>query len=173
MLEWLTSESRPFVQDILFFTLFACVVIWGGAPERAIAATWMILFEGVSRVYRGIWGEGYQLEQVDLFYGSIDGLVCVIWVAIAVHANRNYPLLIAALQVLVVAAHLARGLIESISPIAYATMVIAPGWLQLMVLCVGLLRHIQRQKRYGPYRDWRVPIAVLTRVPTALRQAKP
>ncbi|MEL6237802.1 MAG: hypothetical protein AAFQ90_04320 [Pseudomonadota bacterium] len=155
MLALLTSDLRPFIQDIVFFTLFACAVIWGGAPERAIAATWMILFEGVTRIYRGISGLGYQLEHVDLFHASIDGVVCLSWVTIALYANRNYPLLIAALQLLVVSAHLARGLIETVSPIGYAIMVIAPSWLQLIVLSIGLVRHAMRQRRFGPYRDWR------------------
>jgi len=162
MLQWLASESRPFIQDIVFFSLFGFILIWGAGPERAIAAVWMILFEGISRVYRGVWAIGYQLEQVDLFYAFMDSAACFFWVAIALNANRNYPLVIAAFQVLVVAAHLARGLIETISPIAYATMVIAPGWFQLVVLALGLMRHVQRQRRYGPYREWRRPITWLS-----------
>ncbi|MEL6486211.1 MAG: hypothetical protein AAFQ13_03585 [Pseudomonadota bacterium] len=158
MLQWLASETRPFVQDMVFFSLFALAVIRGAGPERAIAAVWMILFEGIPRIYRGFWDAGHQLEQIDLFYALIDTATCVAFVAIALNANRNYPLIIAALQVLAVAAHLARGLIETISPIAYATMVIAPSWLQLAVLGLGLVRHIQRQRQYGPYREWRLSI---------------
>ena len=80
----------------------------------------------------------------------------LLWIVIAVHANRNYPLFMAALQLLVVSAHVARGLIEAIAPIAYAVMVIAPGWLQLLLLATGLARHLRRKRRYGAYRDWRV-----------------
>ncbi|MEO0589992.1 MAG: hypothetical protein AAFZ11_05470 [Pseudomonadota bacterium] len=119
----------------------------------------MVLFEGIQRIYRGVWEIGYQLEQVDLFYSFMDAIACIAFIGVALNANRNYPLVIAALQVLVVAAHLARGLIETISPIAYATMVLAPGWLQLAILGLGLMRHVQRQRRYGPYREWRNPLA--------------
>ena len=172
MLEWLASESRPYVQDIVFFSLFALACIFGAGPERAFAAVWMILFEGIQRIYKGVWEEGFQLEKVDFFYGSMDTLACLAFVAIALNANRNYPLVIAALQVLVVAAHLARGLIEAILPIAYATMVIAPGWLQLAVFGVGLVRHFQRQQRYGPYREWRLPIPKLLETRTQHRGAR-
>lgn len=156
MLEWLASGSRPFVQDMVFFSLFGLILIYGAGPERAISAVWMILFEGVQRIYKGIWEIGYQLEKVDLFYACMDSVACVAFIGIALNANRNYPLIIAAFQVLIVSAHVARGLIETISPIAYATMALAPGWLQLVVLSVGLMRHIQRQRRYGPYRQWRL-----------------
>lgn len=158
MLELLASEYRPFIQDIFGLSLFVAAWLWGGGPERAIAASWMVFFEGLPRLYKGYYGASYQLEQVDLFYASMDGAACVLWIAIALNANRNYPLIIAAMQILALAAHLARGLIETISPIAYATMVIAPGWIQLCVLAVGLFRHVMRKKQYGPYRDWRVPV---------------
>lgn len=161
MLQWLASDARPHVQDIVFFSLFGLILIYGAGPERAIAAVWMILFEGIQRIYKGIWEIGYQLEKVDLFYASMDILACAAFIAVALNANRNYPLIIAAFQLLIVAAHLARGLIEAISPIAYATMALAPGWLQLAVLGVGLIRHIQRQRQYGPYREWRLPIPKL------------
>ena len=53
------------------------------------------------------------------------------------------------------AAHLARGFAEAVSPIAYVVMVVVPGWLQLVLFSIGLTRHIFRKRNYGPYRDWR------------------
>jgi hypothetical protein len=98
---------------------------------------------------------GYRLNDVDLFLATTDTFAAIIFIAIALFANRNYPLWIAAMQVLAMTAHLARGLAETISPIAYITMVVAPGWFQLLFLALGLLGHILRKRSHGEYRDWR------------------
>ncbi|MEL7444621.1 MAG: hypothetical protein AAGK02_02270 [Pseudomonadota bacterium] len=158
MLELLASEYRGLAQDILAIILIAIAFRWGGGPERVVAATWLVLFEVASVASRAIWGSERQLSDVDVFFASTDILACVIWVAVALCANRTYTLWIAAMQLLAVTAHLARGLVEAISPVAYLTMVYVPGWFQLMVLAIGLARHINRKRRYGEYRDWRVGV---------------
>ena len=156
MLELFASEYRPLVQDALAYSICLAAFIWGAGPERAIAAVWLIFFEVTGLLYDGLVEPAYQLETIDLFLATTDVCVGLLWIVIAVHANRNYPLFMAALQLLVVSAHVARGLIEAIAPIAYAVMVIAPGWLQLLLLATGLARHLRRKRRYGAYRDWRV-----------------
>ena len=158
MIEWLASDYRPVVQDVLAFSICLAAFVWGAGPERAVAAIWLVCFEITLRVYRYAWDTGYQLETTDLFLATTDVVAGLLWVVVALNANRNYPLVIAALQLLVMAAHLARGLIEAIAPIAYAIMVMAPGWLQLIILGAGLARHMQRKKDFGPYREWRVPV---------------
>ena len=155
MLELFASEYRPLVQDALAYSICLAAFVWGAGPERAIAAVWFVFFEVTGLLYDGLVEPAYQLETIDLFLATTDVCVGVLWIVIAVHANRNYPLFMAALQLLVVSAHVARGLIEAIAPIAYAVMVIAPGWLQLLLLATGLVRHLRRKRRYGNYRDWR------------------
>lgn len=157
MLELLASDYRSYTQDVLAFTLCLAAIVWGSGPERVVAVTWLVLFEGANRIYRFVLGEDYRLTDIDLFLASSDILAGVIWIALALYANRNYTLWIAAMQVLAMTAHVARGLVESISPIAYAAMAIAPGWFQLIFLGIGLTRHVQRKRKFGPYRDWRVP----------------
>ena len=158
MIEVLASDYRPLVQDVLAYSICLAALVWGAGPERAVALVWLICFELILSLYRVVLGAGYQVETTDLFLASIDTLAGLLWIVIALNANRNYPLFIAALQLLVMAAHLVRGLIETISPIAYAIMVVAPGWIQLLLLGAGLARHIQRKRGYGAYREWRVPV---------------
>lgn len=157
MLELLASDYRATAQDFLAYTLCFAALIWGGGPERLIAVTWLVLFELSIELYRNVFGAEYKLTEVDLFLASTDILAGMIWIAVALYANRNYPLWIAAMQLLAVTAHVARGLVEAISPIAYIAMVIAPGWFQLIFLAIGLTRHVMRKRKYGPYRDWRIP----------------
>ncbi|KPP89483.1 hypothetical protein [Erythrobacter sp. HL-111] len=155
MLEPLFSDHRSIVQDFLAFSLCIAAFIWGGGPEKAVAATWLLLFEIATQIRRAVFGEGYRLFDVDPFLASTDLVACVAWVMIALYANRNYTLWIAGTQLLAVTAHIARALADVISPVAYATMVIAPGWAQLLLLGAGLILHVLRRREYGAYRDWR------------------
>ena len=155
MLELLFSDYRPYLQDVFAWTLCCAALLWGGSPERIVAATWLVAFELGLILHKAIFGEARQLETIDWYFAGIDLLVAAIWIAMALYANRNYTLWIAAMQLLAFGAHVSRGLIEVISPITYAIMVIAPGWLQLLFLAGGLTRHILRKRKYGAYRDWR------------------
>lgn len=154
MFEILAWEYRLIAQDVLSFSLIIVAFLWGGGPERAVAATWLIVFEIMGRVRRAFAGD-LQLVDVDVFLASADLVAGACWITIALFANRNYTLWIAGLQILAMLAHIARGVAETISPVGYITMVVAPGWFQLFFLTGGLIFHIRRVRRYGAYRDWR------------------
>lgn len=156
MLELLFSDYRLYAQDAVAWTLCCAALIWGGGPERIVAASWLILFEIGTLVYNGLIGDVRRLETIDWYFAGIDILAGALWITVALYANRNYVLWIAAMQLLAIAAHLSRGLTEAIAPIAYAVMVVAPGWFQLLFLGAGLVRHLRRKRKFGPYRDWRV-----------------
>ena len=155
MLDLLFSDYRPYTQDILAWVLCCTALVWGGGPERVVAVTWLLLFEIGTLLHKAIFGEPRQLESVDWYFAGIDAFAAGIWIFVALYANRNYTMWIAAMQLLAVTAHLSRGLVEAISPVTYATMVIAQGWLQLLFLGTGLARHLMRTRKFGDYRDWR------------------
>ncbi len=155
MLDLLTSNFRFIAQDYVAWAICIAALIWGGGPERAVALTWLLLFEVADAIYHAVFDQGYSLTEVDLFHAGLDGTACMIMFLIALNANRNFTMGIAAMQLLAVTAHLTRGLVESVSPVAYITMVVGPGWFQLILLAVGLTRHSFRKRKYGPYRDWR------------------
>ncbi len=169
MLELLFSEYRPYLQDVLAWIVCIAALLWGGAPERIVAATWLLLFETGEVIYTKLLGESWQLASVDWYFAGIDLLAVVIMIATALYANRNYTLWIAAMQLLSFVAHISRGLIDAISPITYAIMVIAPGWLMLVFLAAGLVRHIRRKRKYGDYRDWRVRMPISADGPVSER----
>lgn len=156
MLDLILSGDRALIQDVLVVLVCGTALIWGSGPERAVALTWLIVFEGSSWLYDTVSGDGTQVVEVDLIAAGADVTAGILFVCIALYANRNYTLVVAGMQVLAMSAHLARGLSEVISPIAYLTMIYAPGWLQLIFLGIGLVRHIRRKRKYGPYRDWRL-----------------
>lgn len=155
MLELLFSEYRAVFQDVLVVVICGAALIWGGGPERAVAAVWLVVFEAAYVVDYFLTGGGSQVLQVDLYLAVGDILAGVLWIGIALYANRNYPLWIAGMQVLAMSAHMARGLSDLVAPIAYVVLVVAPGWFQLLFLAIGLIRHVRRKRKFGKYRDWR------------------
>lgn len=155
MYELLLSDARVYAQVLLAWTVCLAALVWGGGPERAVAATWLIVFELGGRVLSSLLGVRFQLMSIDLWLVTSDFVAGALLIAVALHANRNYTLWIAAMQLLAMTAHVARGLVESIAPVAYVVMVAAPGWLQLLFLAGGLARHVRRERKFGSYRDWR------------------
>jgi len=156
LIELLASEYRTLLQVYLSWGLILAAFIWGGGPERAVAAVWLICFKFMGWFRDQFFGEGIQVVNVDLYWALSDVLAGLIWVTVALYANRNYTLWIAGLQLLAMSAHIAKALAEAVSPIGYVVMVVAPGWFQLFLLAAGLIRHVQRKRKYGPYRDWRI-----------------
>lgn len=156
MLSALLLEYRGMLQDILLIALCVSAFIWGGGPEKAVAATWLIVFELAGHIRRWAYGNSFQFNGVDWFFASSDAVAGILFVWIALNANRNYTLWIAGMQILAVSAHLARSLAELVSPIAYAVMIIGPGWIQLVLLGLGIIRHVRRRAEHGMYRDWRI-----------------
>lgn len=156
MFEIMLSEHRAVVQDGLSYALIIIALVWGGGPERVFAIGWLVLFEFGSVVIAPLVDNSPTAHEISWLSALIDTLALLFWTASALYANRNYTLWIAAMQVLAVASHLSRAIVESISPISYAVMALTPGWLQLLFFAIGLTRHIQRRRLHGPYRDWRV-----------------
>ncbi|MEP0390976.1 hypothetical protein [Erythrobacter sp.] len=165
MLDAILIDYRGQIQDGVLIAVCVGAFIWGGGPEKFVAATWLVIFEGLAWAKNWMIGDSVQLSDVDWFLASLDVLAGAVFVGIALYANRNYTMWIAAMQVLAVMAHLARGVADLIAPIAYAIMFIVPGWLQLFLLGAGLMRHILRKRKHGPYRDWRTvsPNAAIAR----------
>lgn len=151
----LILEYRAVAQELTGVVVALAALRWGGGPERALALVWLIGIEGIDKLYHLITATSFKLNTVDMFHAGLDLGIAVVMVAIALRANRTYPLWIAAFQLVSVLAHVARELSAAISPLSYAIMAIAPSYFQLGLLAGGLLVHIRRKRKVGPYRDWR------------------
>ncbi len=159
----LILEHRFAIQfsAMLVITLLA---IWkGGGPERVAGAIFLAMYLS-DRLYHLVFGKAINLGTVDLYHAGADLVVAAALIALALRANRMYPLCLAGLQVIAFSAHLTREMIPGMTPIAYATLFILPSYVQLPTLALGLRAHRQRLRRFGPYRDWRISSAS---VPTA------
>lgn len=151
----LAFEYRDEFQSIAAWLICSAALVWGGGPERAIALTWLVLFKAVDNTVRVVWGTQFMPDGLAMFAAVNDLAALAIFVFVALQANRVYTLWIAALQLLVLLAHVARGLADQISPISYTILAFAPGYFQLCLLAGGLFLHTKRRRRFGGYRDWR------------------
>lgn len=158
MAEWLEffNAYRAPAQHLISVLLGAAIWRWGGSPERWLIGVFLTTMVLPIYVGRGLGVEHLHFEPYAASVILLDIIAAVLFVVIALHANRNYPLWIAGLQLVAVGAHLARALPDSISPIAFAVLFIGPSYGQLLVLMGGFARHCLRERRFGPYRQWRM-----------------
>ena len=157
MVDWLefSNAYRVPAQHLVSVLLAGAIWRWGGAPERWLIGTFLATM--VLPIYV-LWGFKPSPEShgmVGGIYTMLDLIAAVLFVAVALNANRNYPLWIAGFQLVALGAHMVRVMVESAAPLAYAILIIGPSYCQLLVLAAGFVRHVLRERRFGPYREWR------------------
>ena len=130
---------------------------WGAAPERWLIGVFIATMVAPFHVSAWLGLGNLAFGPYNWVFVAIDLLAAAGFVAIALNANRNYPLWVAGFQVVSVAAHMVRGLGDMVSPLAYLILAVGPSYCQLLLIGTGFVRHALRERRFGSYRDWRVP----------------
>lgn len=158
MLEFLDffNSYRVIIQHLASLLLAAAIWRWGGGPERWLIAIFLVSM--VLPVYPMGWlrkGSGSVEDYMQAWF-VIDVIATGLFIAIALNANRNYPLWIAGFQVVALVAHAVEAMVDAVSPLASAVLMIGPSYGILLVLIGGFVRHLIRLRRFGPYRDWRM-----------------
>ncbi len=162
----LFNTYRVTAQHVIAFLLAAAIWRWGGGPERWLIGIFLATM--VVPVY-GVWWFGLGAAEVGPYAPvlfAIETIAAVLFVAIALNANRNYPLWIAGFQLVAVVTHVVQSMADAVSPLAIAMLIIGPSYGQLLVLLGGSVRHWLRERRFGPYREWRL-------TPPGLRWLRP
>jgi hypothetical protein len=154
MLEWL-NLYRADVQHIASLALGLAIWRYGAAPERAVGAVFVGIVIFPSMLARVIGFDHWMFGDQGWLYVLSDSFAVVGFLVIALNANRNYPMWIAGFQLVAMSAHVVRGMVDVVSPMAYAILAIGPSYCQLLLLLSGFTRHCLRRRRFGSYRDWR------------------
>lgn len=139
---------------ILFIALWFGVcgfALWrGGTPERLVALIFLILgpLSGVAHSL------GYQWRGVDVGVFLLDFVMLLLLLAIALKANRYWPIAMAAMQVFQVIGHLIKLADPRMLPLVYWISAVVWAYPMLILLLLGTLRHRNRVKRLGPEPSW-------------------
>lgn len=155
LLELFNAYRAP-AQHLVSLLLAVAIWRWGGAPERWLIGVFLAAM--VLPIYIGRWLGFDALEVGPTSVGTVlfDLLAAVLFTSVALRANRNYPLWIAGFQLVAVGAHLVQSMVDKVSPLAFAILIIGPSYCQLLLLIGGFVRHVERQRQFGPYREWRL-----------------
>ncbi len=147
-------QDRAFLQYLAIITILLVAWRWGDKPEMLSAA---ILFAMVPAEigYHLLFGVGYIVSDFDIGHLLLDTTAASGFLAIALYANRMYPIWLTSFQMISVLTHLARDFSEGVTRLAYQLMVIAPSYFMMLILLGGIIRHQWRLKHHGPYRPWR------------------
>ena len=133
--------------------LFLFALRRGSGPERAIATVLSasLLFSVVRVMMRG----PDDFTGLDPILVLIDLAVFAAVLRVALRANRMWPLVIAAMQLIVLLAHVYTLLKVGANQVYWAMMAF-PQYIQMLVLGIGVVCHLMRYARIGRYRDWRL-----------------
>jgi len=148
---FLDGDIRVWAQLAAFVSLVLAAGIWGGGPERALSA-----------VLAWLWGADFALHPLAGDQGIIatghviiDLVAATGAIAVALLANRTYPLWFAAFQLIALFAHLAHHAAPGVATLAYRLLSTGPSYFQIILLAGGIWFHRRRVARCGPYRSWR------------------
>ena len=150
---WLLKGEMQFA---IFGILFLYCRIRGAAPERLLSGLLFGMF-ALDRVHHLILGGSIIWRHANMGHVAIDMLVMACTFVIALHANRVYPLWIAAAQIIAMLGHGYRMALEEINGFAYDMMAVTPSYIQLAAMILGIRFHISRRRRLGSYPSWRRP----------------
>jgi hypothetical protein len=125
--------------------------LWrGGAPERIVGALMPIAFIGTVAFQSQF---PVRFHGVELGIFIVDCALLIALLAVALRAERYWPIWMTGLQAVAVAAHLAT-MVSPVMPIAYALMLSFWTFPMMAILVAGTWRHRRRMAVRGADRSW-------------------
>jgi hypothetical protein len=143
---------RVFIYLGLLIAICAYSLWRGGWPERLAAALFLFQTVAILATRELMGGHGFAELIVPDFL--VDCVVLIGFLAIAVMADRFWPIAMVGLHGTVVAAHLARSVDASITSVAYGAMMAVWSYPMLALLALATLRHRRRMRERGYDLDW-------------------
>jgi len=123
----------------------------GGGPERAVGL--LLLIAGATSIVVPR-NAATNLFVVNSYMLSVDAMLMVALTAVALVANRYWPIWIAAVQLVTLAAHGARAWDQTIWARAYGQFTGKIAYVCIALLVIGTLRHRARLAEGFPERGW-------------------
>ena len=142
---------RIVVGELLLLIVAAFAWHWGGRPERLVAG--MIVIAAVTNLALGVPSAAYRF--VDQAQLTVDVALFLATLAVALRANRFWPLWLVGVELMALGVHGVRAYDPHIVPIVYARLTAQVIYPMLAVLGIGVW-HFQRRARLQGVRprDW-------------------
>lgn len=133
----------------------ACVyaIRRGGAPEKTAAG--MLATAGLATIAVE-HNLPTRFASVEIGVMIVDMALLAGLLVLMTEANRWWPILLTALQMMTVLGHLGKWLNPQIMQLAYAIMLFVPAYPGILVLAVGTYRHRRRLRQNGADASWSV-----------------
>lgn len=125
----------------------------GGTPERIVGAMMPIAYIGTV-VFQSQFPVRFHGVELGIFI--VDCAMLAALLAVALRAERFWPIWMTGLQAVAVAAHLAKMASPAVIPWAYAAMLAFWSYPMMAMLAIGTWRHRQRMAAFGADRSWSV-----------------
>ncbi|WP_182911952.1 hypothetical protein [Sphingomonas cavernae] len=139
----------------VFWAVFAACCtygLWrGGAPERMMAFAFLVAGLATPLVNLPPAGRFYS---VSIGVLAIDLALLGSVIAIALRADRFWPILVAGMQIVIILAHLVKFANPDLIRRAYAIMIAGWSYPQLLLLALGSWRHRMRIRAHGTDISW-------------------
>jgi hypothetical protein len=145
---------------LVFYALLAVCCVYvarrGGAPEW-IGASIIVVGSLLTLAALSNAATIYRSVEVGVF--AVDVAALVAFLALALRAERLWPLCIVALQLVGTAGHAVKLVDPQILPLAYAFALRFWGYPMIVLLIVGTWNHQRRLAKFGVDKSWSTYLA--------------
>lgn len=141
----------PLAYNLLLGVSCLYALLRGGGPERVCATAFLVATLLTVLVVRPA---SIRFASTDLGILAVDGALLILLAAVAILANRLWPMAMAAMQLVEVAGHVARAS-PIVMPYAYATILAIWSYPMLLLLSAATYRHQRRLAKVGSDPSWR------------------
>ena len=130
---------------LLLIATFAYALQRGGQPERNIATT-VLVAQLVDLSLHALFDTDDQITSMDFWHIPLDLAVLAAIGYVAMTAQRLWPLVAAALQLVTTAGHAAAGLNITMPPLVHAILIQTLSYLLIFTIALGTYLHDRRTK---------------------------
>jgi hypothetical protein len=142
---------RLYLFIFLQLAVSAYALVRGGAPERIVGGLMLIAFSATI-LFQSQFPVRFHGVELGIFI--VDCAMLAALLAVALRAERFWPIWMTGLQAVAVAAHLAKMVNPLVIPWAYAAMLAFWSYPMMALLAAGTWRHRRRMAAYGADRSW-------------------
>ncbi len=126
--------------------------LWrGGSPERIVGGSLILAYVATLVSYSALANRFFGVER-GVF--AVDVVLLAVLIAVAIRADRAWPLVVAALQLDTVGAHVVKTFDVGMIRVTYALLIAIWSYPMLLALGFGTFRHQLRLRRDGYDLSW-------------------